>query len=66
MIDNQLTLSSIRMATSHSRSGAYIASKTFYDDVREQFLQDSARYLRSGCTRNSARPMRNGKIPVNT
>lgn len=50
MTNHQATLSRIRMATSHSDTGPYTASKSFYDGVRAKFLQESARYLRAGIT----------------
>ena len=54
MINNEATLSSIRTATSHSRTGPYQTSKAFYDRVRSKFLRQSASYLRSSLSTSGA------------
>jgi hypothetical protein len=64
MINHHATLSSIRMATSHSDTGAYTAGKQFYESVKARFLQQSARYLRTGITDGNAVSSRTNAKPL--
>ena len=64
MINHHTTSSSIRMATSHSDTVPYTASKLFYESVRARFLQQSARYLRTGIAGGDAVSRRADAKPV--
>ena len=64
MTNHPATSSDIRMATSQSDTGPYTASKLFYESVRARFLQQSARYLRTGITGGNTVARRADAKPV--
>ena len=65
MTNHKATSSRNKMATSHSDTRPYTASKSFYDDVRAKFLQESARYLRTGITAGDTVTLPADTNPVN-
>jgi hypothetical protein len=52
MLNNEATLSHAPMATSNIHADQFSVSKTFYDQVRSDFLRQSAKYLRMSLGRN--------------
>ncbi len=46
MLNNEATLSHAPMATSNIHADQFSVSKAFYDQVRSDFLRQSATYLR--------------------
>lgn len=52
MINNEATLSHAPKATSNIHAEQFSVSKTFYDQVRSDFLRQSARYLRASLSKN--------------
>jgi hypothetical protein len=52
MINNESALSHAPMATSNIHADQFSVSKAFYDQVRSDFLRQSARYLRLSLGKN--------------
>jgi hypothetical protein len=52
MINNETTLSQATMATSNFHADQLSVRKAFYDQVRSDFLQQSAKYLRISLNKN--------------
>ncbi len=64
MINNESTLFAARTATSNHHADQISVTQSFYDRIRSDFLQQSARYLGASLSRNQIESRANKQNPL--